>query len=55
MFASKKKKIQKYLNQKAEIDKNAFDLDEPDNAILYALESKEQLYRAISETITTLK
>ena len=25
MFASKKKKIQKYLNQKAESDKNAFD------------------------------
>ena len=55
MFASKKKKIQKYLNQKAECDRNAFDLDEPDDDITYALESKEQLYRVISETIATLK
>ena len=116
MFASKKKKIQKYLNQKAESDKNAFDFllcdylegtlktdldilgitkneihidwledikcigiqgryteyfadiqiypnefsisfdsDEPDNDISYAFESKEQLYRVISETIAALK
>ena len=41
MFASKKKKIQKYLNQKAESNKNAFDLEEPDDDILYALESKD--------------
>ena len=116
MFASKKKKIQQYLNQKTESDKNAFDfllydyldgtiktdleslgitknqihidwlddikciglqgrykkyfadiqiypdefsisfdLDEPDDDITYALESKDQLYRMISETISTLK
>ena len=116
MFASKKKKIQQYLNQKTESDKNAFDfllcdyldgmlktdleslgitknqihidwlddikciglqgrykeyfadiqiypdefsisfdLDEPDDDITYALESKEQLYRVISETIAMLK
>ena len=116
MFASKKKKIHKYLNQKAASDKNAFDfllcdyldgtlktdleslgitknqihidwlddikciglqgrykkyfadiqihpdefsisfdLDEPDDDITYALESKDQLYRTISETISTLK
>ena len=55
MFSSKKKKIQQYLNQKTESDKNAFDLDEPDDDITYALESKVQLYRMISETISTLK
>ena len=116
MFAPKKKKIQQYLNQKIESDKNAFDfllcdyldgtlktdleslgitknqihidwlgdikciglqgrykkyfadiqiypdefsisfdLDEPDDDITYALESKEQLYRVISDTITMLK
>jgi len=33
----------------------SFDLDEPDDDITYALESKEQLYRVISETIATLK
>ncbi len=116
MFTSRKKKIQKYLNHKAENDKNAFDvllcnyldgtlktdfeslgitkneihidwlddikcigiqgrykkyfadiqiysnefsisfdLDEPDDDISYALESKEQLYRVISETLDTLK
>ena len=116
MFFTKKKKIQKYLEQKAERDKNAFDfllynyldgtlktdlellgitkseihidwldeikcigiqgrynkyfadiqiypnkfsisfdLDEPDDDISYALESKEQLYREISKTIALLK
>ena len=116
MFSSKKKKIQQYLNQKTESDKNAcdfllcdyldgtlktdleslgitknqihidwlddikciglqgrykkyfadiqiypdefsisFDLDEPDDDITYVLESKDQLYRMISETISTLK
>ena len=116
MFASKKKKIQKYLNQKAESDKNtfdfllcnyldgtlktdlellgitkneihvdwlddikcigiqgrykkyfadiqiypdefsiSFDLDEPDEDVTYTLESKEQVYRVLSETIDTLK
>ena len=33
----------------------SFDLDEPDDDITYALESKEQLYRVISETIAMLK
>ena len=116
MFFTKKKKIQKYLEQKAESDKNAFDfllcnyldgtlktdlellgitkneihidwlddikcigiqgrynkyfadiqiypdefsisfdLDEPDEYISYTLESKEQLYREIAETIALLK
>ena len=116
MFFTKKKKIQKYLEQKAESDKNAFDfflcnyldgtlktdlellgitkneihvdwlddikcigiqgrynkyfvdiqiypdefsisfdLDEPDDEITYILESKEQVYRVLSETIDTLK
>lgn len=116
MFASKKKKIQRYLDQKAESDKDAFDHllcdysdgslkaalaalgmtrieirvdwfddikcigilgrykkyfadiqicpdsfsisfdpDEPDDCISYALESKEQLYSVISETIDKLK
>ena len=32
-----------------------FDLDEPDDDITYALESKDLLYRMISETISTLK
>ena len=116
MFFTKKKKIQKYLEQKAEGDKNAFDfllcnyldgtlktdlellgitknkihvdwlddikcigiqgryneyfadiqiypdefsisfdLEEPDDEITYILESKEQVYRVLSETIDTLK
>ena len=116
MFFTKKKKIQKYLEQKTESDKNAFDfllcnyldgtlktdlellgitkneihidwlddikcigiqgrynkyfaniqiypdefsisfdLDESDDDISYTLESKEQLYREISETIALLK
>ena len=116
MFISKKKKIQKYLNQKAESDKNtfdfllcnyldgtlktdleslgiakneihidwlddikcigiqgrykkyfadiqiypdefsiSFDLDEPDDDVTYTLESKEQVYRVISEMVATLK
>lgn len=116
MFFTRKKRIQKYLEQKAESDKNAFDfllcnyldgtlkadlellgitkneihidwlddikcigiqgrynkyfadiqiypnefsisfdLDEPDDDISYTLESKEQLYRVISETIPLLK
>ena len=116
MFFTKKKKIQKYLEQKAESDKNvfdfllcnyldgtlktdlellgitkneihidwldeikcigiqgrynkyfvdiqiypdefsiSFDLDEPDDEITYILESKEQVYRVLSETIDTLK
>ncbi|MBQ8410068.1 MAG: hypothetical protein IJY39_14520 [Clostridia bacterium] len=116
MFITKKKKIQKYLEKKAESDKNAFDLllcnyldgtlktdleslgitkneihvdwlddikcigiqgrykkyfadiqiyakefsisfdlDEPDDDISYALESKEQLYRVISEMVAKLK
>ena len=33
----------------------SFDLDEPDDDITYAFESKDQLYRMISETISTLK
>ena len=33
----------------------SFDLDEPDDDISYTLESKEQLYREISETIALLK
>jgi hypothetical protein len=33
----------------------SFDLDEPNDDITYALESKNQLYRMISETISTLK
>ena len=33
----------------------SFDLDEPDDDITYALESKKQLYRVISETIAMLK
>jgi hypothetical protein len=116
MFTAKKKKIQQYLNRKAESDKNAFDfllctyldgtlktdikslgitkneihidwlddikcigiqgkykkyfadiqiypnkfsisfdLDEPNDDISYALESKGQLYRVISETMDMLK
>ena len=116
MFITKKKKIQKYLEQKTESDKTtfdfllwdyldgtlktdleslgitknqihidwlddikciglqgrykkyfadiqicpdefsiSFDLDEPDDDITYALESKDLLYRMISETISTLK
>ena len=116
MFITKKKKIQKYLEQKTESDKTtfdfllcdyldgtlktdleslgitknqihidllddikciglqgrykkyfadiqiypdefsiSFDLDEPDDDITYAFESKDQLYRMISETISTLK
>ena len=33
----------------------SFDLDEPDDDITYPFESKDQLYRMISETISTLK
>jgi len=115
MLISKKKKIQKYLNQKTESEKNAFDfllcayldgtlktdfeslgitrieihidwngikcigiqgrykkyfadiqiypnefsvsfdLDEPDDDIWYAFDSREQLYRVISESIHALE
>lgn len=33
----------------------SFDLDEPDDDVAYTLESKEQVYRVLSETIDTLK
>ena len=33
----------------------SFDLDEPDDDVTYTLESKEQVYRVISEMVATLK
>ncbi|MDD6203615.1 MAG: hypothetical protein PUC05_01260 [Firmicutes bacterium] len=33
----------------------SFDTDEPDEDIEYPLESKEQLYRVLSDTVKTLK
>lgn len=33
----------------------SFDQDEPDEDIEYPLESKEQLYRVLSDTVKTLK
>ncbi len=32
----------------------SFDLDEPDEDVIYPLESKEQVYRVLSDTVKTL-